>query len=217
MSRYIYLHGFASSPQSAKAQYLCRRFAEVGIHLITPELNLGDFSQLSLTRQLTQVEQLKMEEPVMLIGSSFGGLTAAWLAQRQILPVSRLVLLAPAFQFLAHWLPQLGAENLARWQQQGYWSVYHYGNQCEELLSYNFIRDLEQYADAELTIPIPTLILHGRGDQVIPISSSREYAAERSWVKLVELESDHSLANVMEEIWQAIGDFAQISSEKLTH
>lgn len=214
---YIYLHGFASSPQSAKSQYLCRRFAEVGINLITPDMNLGDFSRLSLTRQLAQVEQLKMEEPVMLIGSSFGGLTAAWLAQRQVLPVSRLVLLAPAFQFLCHWLPKLGAENLAKWQQQGYWPVYHYGNQCEQLLGYDFVMDLEQYADAELMIPIPTLILHGRGDEVIPISSSREFAKQRDWVKLVELESDHSLGNVMGEIWQAIADFGQIPSEKLSN
>ncbi|MBC6435987.1 hypothetical protein FM036_43605, partial [Nostoc sp. HG1] len=32
----------------------------------------------------------------------------------------------------------------------------------------------------------------------------------RPWVKLVELDSDHALGNVMEEIWQAIRLFCQL-------
>ncbi|NEQ23366.1 MAG: esterase, partial [Microcoleus sp. SIO2G3] len=36
--RFIYLHGFASSPKSAKAFYLCDRFAELDISLEVPDL-----------------------------------------------------------------------------------------------------------------------------------------------------------------------------------
>src|SRR5512136_1301514 len=101
---YIYLHGFASSPQSAKAKYLRDCFQTRQIDIKVPDLNQGDFSHLTLTRHLKQVaaEFPPAPAPVAIIGSSFGGLTAAWLGQRHP-QVQRLVLLAPAFQFLAHW------------------------------------------------------------------------------------------------------------------
>jgi predicted esterase YcpF (UPF0227 family) len=52
---YIYLHGFASSPQSAKAKYIKNCFSSLNINLKIPDLNEGDFSRLTLTRQLQQV------------------------------------------------------------------------------------------------------------------------------------------------------------------
>ena len=67
-------------------------------------------------------------QPVTIIGSSFGGLTAAWLGQ-QYQQVQRLILLAPAFGFLSHWLPQLGQQQVKQLQDLGYLSVYHYGEQ----------------------------------------------------------------------------------------
>ncbi|MEQ9667940.1 MAG: YqiA/YcfP family alpha/beta fold hydrolase [Coleofasciculus sp. G2-EDA-02] len=41
---------------------------------------------------------------------------------------------------------------------------------------------------------IPTLILHGQHDEVIPIKESLIYAKERSWVQLIPLNSDHALS-----------------------
>ncbi len=201
---YIYLHGFASSPHSSKAQYLRDRFLEKQINLNIPDLNQADFFHLTLTRQLQQVEtefKLKSTTKRILIGSSFGGLTAAWLAQRQF-NVDQLILLAPAFGFLSHWLPKLGEEKLKQWKSQGHLSVYHYSEKQYLPLSYQFLQDLSAYDDEQLKQPIPTLILHGKQDEVIPITASRNYAVKRPWVKLIELESDHSLANVFAEIWQ---------------
>ena len=80
---FIYLHGFASSPESTKAVYLRDRFAELQINLTIPDLNQGDFSHLTISRQLEQVaaELPPPPTPVTLIGSSLGGLTAAHAAQ----------------------------------------------------------------------------------------------------------------------------------------
>jgi uncharacterized protein len=102
---YIYLHGFASSPNSAKAKYFYSAFAELGINLKIPDLNGGNFSQLTITRQIEQVlaQFPPFPTPVTLIGSSLGGFTAALIAEKS-LQVQRLVLLAPAFEFLLHWL-----------------------------------------------------------------------------------------------------------------
>lgn len=210
MNHYIYLHGFASSPKSAKAEDINQRFAEMQTHLHIPDLNAGDFSQLTITRQLTQVAAAFPDnsQPVTLIGSSLGGLTSAHLAEKYP-QVQRLILLAPAFGFLSHWLPKLGDEQIQLWQTQQYLSVYHYGEKRSLPLSYNFVTDAAQYQEAQLQRPIPTLILHGKQDEVIPITASREFARSRPWVELIELDSDHALGNVMTEIWQAIYRFCQ--------
>lgn len=209
---YIYLHGFASSPHSAKAKYLRDRFRSRQLQLHIPDLNQSNFSALTLTRQLHQIEAVLPPDstPVTILGSSFGGLTAAWLGQRQP-RVQRLVLLAPAFQFLDHWLPQLGAEQLETWRTQGYYPVYHYGEGRSLPLSYEFVRDNQQYREDQIQRPVPTLILHGRRDEVIPIAASRRFAAARPWVQLIAFDSDHTLASVMGQIWQAIQEFCQLS------
>ncbi|GFE71657.1 YqiA/YcfP family alpha/beta fold hydrolase [Chroococcus sp. FPU101] len=84
-TQYIYLHGFASSPNSAKAQYINERFSELNHSLIIPDFNQNDFSHLTLSRQIRQISQLlPLDTPVTLLGSSFGGLTAAYLAENII-------------------------------------------------------------------------------------------------------------------------------------
>ncbi|MEG4278527.1 YqiA/YcfP family alpha/beta fold hydrolase [Microcoleus sp. MON1_C1] len=221
-SSYIYLHGFASSPDSLKGKYFRDRFSSLGIELKTPDLNQNDFSALTLTRQLQQIETEFLQTPssqsadkvqqlggVTIIGSSFGGLTAAWLADRQ-LPVKQIVLLAPAFDFLSHWLPLLGQEQLEKWQFEKYLPVYHYGEQREMPLNYQFVADMAQYPEEKLMRSVPTLILHGKHDTIIPIQASRNFATNRPWVQLIELEDDHSLGNVLAEIWEAIQKFCQL-------
>ena len=202
---YLYLHGFASGPQSTKAVYLRDRFQSQGIHLAIPDLNQGDFFHLTLTRHIQQVTQLLQgtSPPHTIIGSSLGGLTAAWVAQSQP-QVEQLILLAPAFGFLCHWLPQLGREQGQQWQQQGQLEVYHYGMGRAVPLSYGFVEDMRQYDSVQLHRAVPTLILHGVGDQTIPIQASRDFAGDRPWVQLRALESDHALTNVLPDIWQAI-------------
>ncbi len=206
-TQYIYLHGFASSPQSKKAQYLRTCFQEANYSLNLLDLNQGDFTHLTLTRQLRQVAaEFDGNLPVTLIGSSFGGLTAAWLGQKYT-QVQRLVLLAPAFGFLDHWLTRLGEEDVQRWRDSGFFSVYHYSESSFLPLHYQFVTDARHYQDEELQRPLPTLILHGLHDDVIPIQASRDYAADRPWVQLLELDSDHALTDMMSPIWQAIQGF----------
>ncbi len=206
----IYLHGFASSPHSKKARAVQQRFVQAGLPLLIPDLNQNDFAHLTLSRQVQQVEallpsalDLLEKSPVLLIGSSLGGLTAAWLGDRHA-TIQALVLLAPAFGFLDHWLPKLGETTLQQWQQDGYLPVYHYREGHEIPLHYAFVSDAQHYDAAQLNRPIPTVILHGLDDDVIPIQASRDYAASRPWVTLVELEDDHALANADDAIWQAI-------------
>lgn len=205
---YLYLHGFASGPQSTKAQYLCDRFAEQGIAVQRPDLNQGDFFSLTLTRQIQQCEAILTQDPNpwIIIGSSFGGLTAAWLGQRN-LQVQSLVLLAPAFDFLAHWQQKLGEAALQEWQTNGSTEVYHYGERRSLPLSYQFWQDASQYSEAALTRPVPTLILHGVADEVIPLEASQAFADQRKHCRLRALQSDHALGDVLPLLWESISDF----------
>lgn len=206
VAHFVYLHGFASGPRSAKGIYLRDRFQSrnLGLHLF--DLNQNDFSHLTLTRQIEQVEAALPDVPVTLIGSSLGGLTAAWVAERKS-QVTRLVLLAPAFQFVPRWRQRLGVETLKQWRSQTYVEIYHYAEKRPLPLHVNFLDDAERYDETQLHRDVPTLVLHGRHDDVVPLSASQTYAASRPWVELITLDSDHALGDVKAEIWHAIRRF----------
>ena len=209
--QYIYLHGFASSPQSNKAQSLSNHFREQGINLQVLDLNQNDFTNITLTRQIKQTVANfnNSNTPITLIGSSFGGLTSVWIAEKH-LQVQRLVLLAPAFNFASYWRNQLGADQMQAWQESGFLSVYHYGKDKLLPLSYHFCEDITQYEESLLKRKIPTLILHGQHDETIPIQASLDYVKQHPHVKLISLDSDHSLSNKMEIIWQETKSFCSI-------
>src|SRR5881392_4147656 len=93
----FYLHGFASSAQSTKGAYLSQRLAEHGITVRCPDFNRPDFTSLTMTRMLEQLEQeLHTIAPhqATLVGSSLGGTLAILAASRFASLIDRLVLLA---------------------------------------------------------------------------------------------------------------------------
>ncbi|MGL5510513.1 MAG: YqiA/YcfP family alpha/beta fold hydrolase, partial [Microcoleaceae cyanobacterium] len=173
-------------------------------------------AHLTLSRQLAQIGKIFREfttaTPVTVIGSSFGGLTAAYLAEYYP-QVERLILLAPAFNFLAYWLSVLGSAKLQAWQKAGSLAVYHYIAKKEICLNYDFIEDMYNHDESILRREIPTLIFHGVEDTTIPLVISQQYASLRPWVKLIELSDDHSLHNSLEDIWSMIEDFCQLSNK----
>ena len=54
MARFVYLHGFASSPGSRKARFFEERFQELGIGLEIPDLAEGNFRNLTLSAQVAR-------------------------------------------------------------------------------------------------------------------------------------------------------------------
>jgi uncharacterized protein len=208
---YIYLHGFSSGPGSTKAKYIQAQFTQIGIELQVPDLNQDDFTHLTVSRQIAQVVVLFPPDrsPVTLIGSSLGGWISAIIAQDHP-QVERLVLLAPAFDFLAHWIPKIGEQQLNSWQKTGYLSIYHHGIKDLVPLHYDFLSDARKYPLTEIDRFIPTLIIHGIHDDVIPVEASRSFAINRPWVELLEWNSDHQLTDASDRIWQELRRFCRI-------
>jgi pimeloyl-ACP methyl ester carboxylesterase len=206
---YLYLHGFASGPASTKAQFLRSRFAEQGITVCVPDLNLDNFSTVTLSKQRQYLRDRFAGEPLVVIGSSLGGLLASLIAQ-DLAEVERLVLLAPAFEFSQRLALNIGAEAIADWQTHGSLDFYHYGFKQVVQLQYEFFADAQTHTEKSLQRQVPILILHGLNDEVVPASVSQSFAASRPHVTLELLDSDHGLADVLEPIWQKIRQFLNI-------
>ena len=205
MSRFIYLHGFASGPRSKKAAFFRERFAELGIGLEVPDLVEGDFRGLTITGQLRVIERVSRGEPVTLIGSSLGGYLAALYAARHP-EVARLVLMAPAFCFLQRWREVLGAAVLEKWRLSGALDVFHYSEGRTVPLGYQLIEDASAYEDYP-EVARPTLIFHGKNDTTVPVEYSEEFARRHPEAKLLVMKSDHELVNVLDDMWMETSAF----------
>ncbi|MEA5488927.1 MULTISPECIES: YqiA/YcfP family alpha/beta fold hydrolase [Pseudanabaena] len=209
---YLYLHGFASSPQSTKARYMQQKFAELGLTLHVPDLNLTDFSTVTLSEQLDYLDRtyLHNNEPIVVLGSSLGGFLALQLAAKSLL-VQKLILLAPAFGFSHRIAKALGEENVTKWQQEGVREFYHYGLKRNVNLQFQFFVDAQKYSEENLTRSLPILIFHGIDDDVVPASLSKEFAKRRSQVTLKLLNDDHALGKDLDSIWQDTKQFLELS------
>jgi uncharacterized protein len=196
--RYLYLHGFASGPQSKKAGFFRDRIPSLEV----PDLTAGDFEHLTITGQLKVIEDLGAGEAVSLIGSSMGGYLAALYAARHP-EVVKLVLMAPAFGFAKRWSELPESES---WRKNGFLDVYHYGEKRNRRLSYGLIEDALQYEEFP-GFEQPGLIYHGLQDVTVPPRFSGDFAASHANVHLHLLDSDHELLNVLDAIWQATAPF----------
>lgn len=205
MSRFIYLHGFASGPTSAKARFFRERFAELGMGLETPDLAEGRFEQLTISGQLTVLERAAGGDAVSLIGSSMGGYLAALYAARHQ-EVEKLVLLAPAFGFLTRWPEGLGEDKMADWKRSGKLQVFHHGEGREAAVGYQLIEDARKFEDFP-RVPQPVLIFHGKHDTVVPPGHSVTFSKQHPNTTLRLMESDHQLLNVLDDMWMETEKF----------
>lgn len=180
--RCLYLHGFASSPRSRKAKAFQSALPDLEI----PELDGGDFEHLTVSGQLAIVERTLRGEPARLIGSSMGGYIAALYAAAHP-EVSRLVLLAPALGFAPRWKEKTSLE------------VFHHGTGTVRSVHHGLIDDAMQHPPIP-DFTQPCLIFHGVRDDVVPVGNSRAFAATHANARLIELESDHELLDVLDEI-----------------
>jgi pimeloyl-ACP methyl ester carboxylesterase len=198
--RFLYLHGFASGPQSRKArEFQGALAASPGFPALEiPQLDEGNFEGLTISGQLDVMERTLRGEAACLIGSSLGGYLAALYASRHP-EINRLVLLAPAFGFSSRWNELTGTEKMLSWRETGWLEVFHYAAGVPRRVHYGLYEDANRFPP-EPDFTQPALIFHGLGDDVVPVECSRRFVASHANVKLLEVDSDHELTNVLGEI-----------------
>ena len=198
--KFVYLHGFASSPLSRKAQFFAGKLRDQGYEVEVPHLERDGFRNLTVSGQLKVIEAVTQGDGIRLIGSSMGGYLSALYASKH-LEVEKLVLLAPAFGFAERWKIRLGEAKMAEWKREGSIEMMHYATGKPEPVGYGLIEDGLSFA-AEPAFTQPAMIFHGTEDDVVPVSFSRDFVAKRPNASLREMKSGHELTDVMEEIWE---------------
>lgn len=198
----LYLHGFASGPTSHKASLIVPALARRGFHVAVPDLNQGDFYNLTITRALALARR-QVRERTLVIGSSLGGYIATLLASKDERVVG-LVLMAPAFAMAERLRERYGDSGIAAWRQAGGVDVEHYAWRGKHPIGYGFYEDASKHP-ARPAIRVPTYILQGRRDDVVSPALAREIAERHP--QMIELEmtdDEHALGGSSDHATRAI-------------
>ena len=186
----LYLHGFNSSPQSSKAQYLKRHLEERGrgAEFLCPSLpHRPDLAVATVEAEMARFPQRK----ITLVGSSLGGFYATWLAEKHGL---RAVLINPAID------PHVGLRATLGPQQS-----FHGGESYE--LTEEHLRGWQALFVTEVH-PERYLLLVETGDEVLDYRVAvKKYLGAK---QLVVQGGDHSLASFPEHV-PLLLDFAGMS------
>jgi uncharacterized protein len=212
----VYLHGFASSPQSSKAAFLAGRLAAHGVTMQVPDFNEPDFSTLTVTRMIEQTWRAvdsAPAEPVTLIGSSLGGFVAVNAAAQRPGRVERLVLLAPALDFGGNRMKKMGETGIAEWKASGRLMVFHYAYGRMMPVDYELYQDARRYDAFNADVGMPVLVFQGRRDDAVDPATVEAWAAARPNVDLHLLDDDHQLTASLATIWDVTSRFLGIAPE----
>jgi pimeloyl-ACP methyl ester carboxylesterase len=201
----LYLHGFGSTPKSAKAAALRASLAGGSASFAVPQLDGGDFFSLTMDgiadRAVLAARALPDDgAPLVVVGSSLGGYTAALLAARRALPrLAGLVLIAPAFAFTERWRDQLGESGIAAWRTTGSLPFFHHGAERELPLGSAFLDSCAGLPAIPGDPVVPCAIVHGRSDATVDWRHSRAYADAHEGVELHLVRGDHRLTEPRHE------------------
>ncbi len=201
----LYLHGFASGPNGTKASALRGRLESQGAVFLAPDLNAPDFAGLTVSRSLARVEEMTREGTWDVVGSSLGGLTAAFFAARFAPRVRRVVLLCPAFHLERLFAASLGDEAIERWKAQGTHPFADASGQVVPVC-WRLFEDLASYAGFP-PVHHPTLVIHGTRDDTVPVDFSRAFARTSPLVRLEEIDDDHRMEASVAHVCARVASF----------
>ncbi len=200
----VYLHGFASSPESSKAVWLGEALTRAGVGYSCPDLNQPSFETLTVTRMVEQTLAAleAAQAPVALIGSSLGAYVAVHAAAADAGRfVDRLVLLAPALDFGGNRLTHLGPHSIEEWRAAGALTVHHYGLGGARSVGFGLYEDAAAYDAFDVALDLPTLVVQGRQDDVVDTAMVERWCAARPSVDLHLVDDGHQLRESLPFIW----------------
>jgi predicted esterase YcpF (UPF0227 family) len=154
----LYLHGFASSPASAKIGLLRAR-VEPEIVLHTPDLNVPSFERLDFDAAVAHAHAVGAAAGARaIVGSSLGALMALAVVRRGL--VLPLVLIAPALGFGERWRTKLPEGDPIH--------VFNYARNTEAPIHRAFFTRMAEL-DVDRDPPsVPVTVIMGTDDQSVP-------------------------------------------------
>ena len=203
----LFAHGFEGSPTGSKPTYMKEA---LGWKVTAPKMSELGWSIASQTDVL--IKYLDEGEYDLVVGSSMGGLAAANASSMRPREDIRLLLIAPAFGLAENWE---GMEETGRsaWKTTG--ERRYTGFELDIVLPWEFMESAEK-----MSWPIPThptAIMHGRFDEVVPISHSRKVDESCENVTLYETDDGHrmkdSLSLIQEIASELMGGFVSKPNE----
>lgn len=203
---YVFLHGLGSVRTGEKSESLREHAQARGQGFLRFDLrghgeSSGQLGRVAVSELIADtIQVLERIGPCNLIGSSLGGLVGAHVAAARPDLIQRLALLAPAFGLME----KLGE----RLDAQGRMST-NEGISFE--VESRVLKDAQELDERSLPtrLKVPTLLVHGTADDVIPkIVSERFYAAMMHEQKKLWIvpDGDHRLNTVRTQIWQLIDE-----------
>ena len=152
---------------------------------------------------------------IIVIGHSMGGVLASYLASKYKKRVKKLVLLAPAFDYLAY-----GKGNLFENVKTSVKIIKDYtmaevvgrSLKTSPVMLTQFMKLVNNYQDVLKDVDCPILIMHGNNDAIVPYKSSEEVfkIAKPKYKYLITLDGvDHDVfrSNKTDEIVTTISKF----------
>jgi hypothetical protein len=142
----------------------------------------GKFEDITISEAvddiLKAIEFLKelRYSKIGLFGSSFGGL-ASIIAASKRKDLFVLVLKSPVSNYLGKIIAKESKEEMETWKERGF-IYYLAGDGQRQKLNYSFFKGAEKVNGYEIAekINLPTLIVHGDRDEIVPIEQSKKLA-----------------------------------------
>ena len=212
---WVFLHGLGSDRKGEKALRFRDHLSGRGPGFLSLDFtghgdSGGDCHGLSLTRNLEDIGRavsfLREEAPgapLVLVGSSMGGIAALWYASLFPGAVHRVFAIAPAFLMAARFAASLSAAARRGWADRGFLSV-SIGDRDLEI-GWGMVTDEDGYPMERLAADLgtPSLLIHGDEDAVVPPELSRDFAASCAAADLVEIEGgDHRLSDARDLLFE---------------
>ena len=178
----LYLHGFRSSPQSAKARLMAQQVAAHHPDWVWLSPQLPPSPREAMHRVAQAIKDWPAHS-MAVVGSSLGGFYATWIAEQR---ACRAVLLNPAVN------PARDLEKYIGEQTQFHAPEEHFYFKAE------YVQELRDLQCGELNQPQNYLAIIAKGDEVL---DWREMHARYQSAKVLLLEGgDHAISNFEEHL-----------------
>ena len=221
---WVFLHGLGSDRKGEKAQRFHDHLSGRGPGFLSLDFtghgdSGGDCLGLSLTRNLEDigrgvsfVREETPSAPLILVGSSMGGIAALWYASLHPGTVRRVFAIAPAFLMAARFAASLSAAARRDWSRHG--SLPLAVGERDFEIGWGIVADEDGFPMERLAADLrtPSLLIHGDEDAVVPPELSRDFAGSCAAARLVEIEGgDHRLSGAKDLLFEIMWTAASTS------